>query len=127
MLYRHVDQNIALEEEYPRVAGSAAVTNLLYLHLWLDVIRKSPKGPGSVIEARGFDLHLAAVAVIRCGFQISETIFFQDGRVGCIGCGRVLGGLHTLGIDAPPTKGLRQRASGSIGLGRCNRRQSKDN
>src|SRR6185369_4333827 len=116
MFERYIHQDIALEEEYPCVAGSASVTNLLYLHLRLDVIGKSFKCPSSVAEAGGFDLHLATIAAIGGAFQVGKTIFFQDRRVGCISRSRIFGGLHALRIDAPVAKGLRQWASTSFWL-----------
>src|SRR5579872_3377317 len=110
MLDRYIHQDIALEEEYPCVAGSAAVSNFLRLHLRLDVISKSPKCPGSIAEAGGFDLHLAAIAAIGSAFKISKTIFLQNRRVSGVSRSRIFRGLHALRIDTPAAKGLRQWA-----------------
>src|SRR5512140_392700 len=110
MLNRHIHQDIALEEQNACVAGSAAVANLFYLHLRLHVVGKSPKGPGSISEAGGFDLHFAAIAAVCRSLKISKTIFFEDRRVSCIRRGRIFGGLYALGIDTPAAEGLRQRS-----------------
>src|SRR6478609_5510896 len=126
MFERYIHQGIALEEEYPCVAGSAPVTNLLYLHLRLDVIGKSSKCPSSVAEAGGFDLHLATIAAIGGAFQVGKTIFFQDRRVGGVRCSRIFGSLHALRIDAPAAESLRQWPSRSLWLGRRNCRQRKN-
>ncbi len=99
-----------MKNKYPRVAGSAALTNLLHLHLRLDVISKSSKCASGIIEAGSFDLHLAAIAAIGGALKIGKAIFFQDWRVRGIGRSRIFGGLHALGINAPAAKGLRQRA-----------------
>jgi hypothetical protein len=126
MLYRYVNQDIALEEQNPCVAGSTAIANFLDLHLRLNVIGERPKGPGSIAEAGSFDLHLAPIAAVGGAFHISEAIFFQHRRVGRISRCRIFGGFHALGVDAPAAEGLRQRTGGSLGLSRRNRRQHKN-
>src|SRR6185437_2673212 len=128
MLYGYIEKNIALEKENPCVAGSAAFTNLFYLHLWLDVIGESPKRACGIVEAGGLDLHFAAITAVCGAFQVSETVFFQDRRVSGIRHSRIFGGLHAFGIDAPAAEGLRQRTGGSrLWLGGDSCRQQKKN
>src|ERR1041384_6441224 len=117
MFDSRVHQDIALEEKYPCIAGSASVSNLLHLHLRLDVISKRSKRASSITKAGSFNLHLAAIAAVGGAFHVGKTIFFQDSRVSCIGRGRIFGGLHALGVDAPTAKGLRQRTGGGLLLG----------
>src|ERR1041385_332134 len=110
MFYRDIDQNIALEEQNTRVTGSAAVADLLQLHLRLDVISKSAKGASRVIEARRFDLHGPPVAGIGCALQIGETIFFQDRSILGIGRGGIGRGLYAFRFQMPAAEGSRQRS-----------------
>src|ERR1041385_7160693 len=112
MFDSRVHQDIALEEKYPCIAGSASVSNLLHLHLRLDVISKRSKRASSITKAGSFNLHLAAIAAVGGAFLVGEAIFFQNRRLSGISQGCVFGGLHALRIDAPAAKGLRQRTSG---------------
>ena len=108
--------------EAPRIA------DLLHLHLRLDVIGKSPKCAGGIIEAGRFDLHFAAIAVVGGGFQISETIFFQDRGVGGIGRGWIFGGLYALRLSIrQPLKVCGKGPAGAFDWPDTDRRQQKDN
>src|SRR3954454_15512773 len=127
MLDCRVHQDIALEEKYPCVAGSAPLTYLLNLHLRLDVIRECSESASGIAKAGSFDLHFAAIAAIGGTFQVGEAIFFQDGGVSCISRRRIFGSLHAFGIDAPAAKALRQRASGGLWLAVHSGRQQKNN
>ena len=76
MFYRHIDQDIALEEQNACIAGSAAVADLLYLHLRLDVIGKRPESAGGIAKAGCFDLHFAAIAAVSGAFHVGEAVLF---------------------------------------------------
>src|SRR3954469_24434756 len=114
MLYGRIDENITFKKQDARVAGSSAVTDLLDLHLRLDVVGERSVSACGIAKAGCFDLHLAAIAAVGGAFQIGEAIFFQHRRVGRIRRSRIFGGLHALGVDMPATERLWQWASGSF-------------
>ena len=90
----------------------ALVANLFTRHLWLQIEGIGSESSAGVGEASGANFQRAPiVTLVSGGFEIGETVFLEQCRVGGVGDRGIFAGLRRT-LNLPPRKLLRKDGRG---------------